>query len=79
MGKAATDAFVVAVAVVSLDRLVATEIICGVSDDAETLTPGGTMLSPFIILPEEPSVRALSPTGDCCLKDVDEYVGTAVG
>ena len=78
MGKVAPDAFVVVV-VVSLDRLVATDnIICGVSDDDETLNPGGTMLSPFIILPEEPSAaRALLPAD--CFKDVDEYVGTAVG
>ena len=74
MGKAAPDAFVV----VSFDRLVATDIICGVSDDDETLTPGGTMLSPFMLLPEEPSAaRALLPAD--CFKDVDEYVGTAVG
>ncbi len=70
MGKA-TDAFVV----VSFDRLVATDIICGVSDDDETLTPGGTMS--LFILPEEPSARALLHTD--CFKDVDEYVGTAVG
>jgi hypothetical protein len=38
--------------VVSLDRLVATDIICGASDDDETLTPGGTM-SP-LMLPKEP-------------------------